>query len=98
MAPPMSTDLVHGVIKQEFGRDVSELFVEFDDEPIAAASIGQVHRAIIVDPATGAERAVAVNEVMSAPPSESGSLHDTPTRPSPASAVTFSGSEGTVRL
>ena len=59
-APPMSTELVHGVIREEFGRDIEELFVEFDDEPIAAASIGQVHRAIILDPATGRERAVAV--------------------------------------
>lgn len=59
-APPMSVELVHDVISQEFGRDVNELFVEFDEEPIAAASIGQVHRAIIIDPATGAERAVAV--------------------------------------
>ncbi len=59
-APPMSVELVHDVIRQEFGRDINELFVEFDEEPIAAASIGQVHRAIIVDPTTGAERAVAV--------------------------------------
>jgi len=59
-APPMSVELVHDVIRQEFGRNVNELFVEFDEEPIAAASIGQVHRAIIIDPKTGSERAVAV--------------------------------------
>lgn len=59
-APPMSVDLVHEVIRQEFGRDASELFMEFDEEPIAAASIGQVHRAIVIDPTTNAERAVAV--------------------------------------
>lgn len=59
-APPMSVELVHDVISQEFGHDANELFVEFDEEPIAAASIGQVHRAIIIDPVTGAERAVAV--------------------------------------
>ena len=58
-APPMSIDLVHGVIREEFGRGVHELFVEFDDEPIAAASIGQVHRAIMRC-ADGSERAVAV--------------------------------------
>jgi predicted unusual protein kinase regulating ubiquinone biosynthesis (AarF/ABC1/UbiB family) len=59
-APPMSVDLVHEVVRSEFGRDISELFIEFDDEPIAAASIGQVHRALILDPITGDERAVAV--------------------------------------
>lgn len=58
-APPMSIDLVHGVIREEFGRGVDDLFVEFDDEPIAAASIGQVHRAIMRC-TDGSERAVAV--------------------------------------
>ncbi len=36
------------------------MFVEWDPEPIAAASIGQVHRAVAVDPRTGDEVAVAV--------------------------------------
>ena len=57
-APPMSIDLVHAEIEKELGRPVSELFVEFDDDPIAAASIGQVHRAIIRT--KDGERAVAV--------------------------------------
>ena len=57
-APPMSIDLVHQEIKRELGKTVEELFVEFDDEPIAAASIGQVHRAILKTPE--GERAVAV--------------------------------------
>jgi predicted unusual protein kinase regulating ubiquinone biosynthesis (AarF/ABC1/UbiB family) len=59
-APPMSAELVHGVIREEFGRDTADLFVEFDETPIAAASIGQVHRALIIDPTSGQERAVAV--------------------------------------
>ncbi len=57
-APPMSIELVHQEIKRELGKTVDELFVEFDDEPIAAASIGQVHRAILKTPE--GERAVAV--------------------------------------
>ena len=57
-APPMSIDLVHQEIQRELGKPVNELFVEFDDEPIAAASIGQVHRAILRT--QDGERAVAV--------------------------------------
>jgi predicted unusual protein kinase regulating ubiquinone biosynthesis (AarF/ABC1/UbiB family) len=57
-APPMSIDLVRAEIERELGRSMADLFVEFDDEPIAAASIGQVHRAIIRT--NDGERAVAV--------------------------------------
>lgn len=58
-APPMSTDLARATVESELGSSIADLFVEFDDEPIAAASIGQVHRAIIRTDG-GDERAVAV--------------------------------------
>ena len=37
------------VIEADFGRPLAELFAWFDEEPIAAASIGQVHRALTRD-------------------------------------------------
>jgi predicted unusual protein kinase regulating ubiquinone biosynthesis (AarF/ABC1/UbiB family) len=57
-APPMSPHLARSTIEAELGNTLEELFVEFDPDPIAAASIGQVHRAII--DSDGRERAVAV--------------------------------------
>ena len=59
-APPMSAELAAGVIERELGKRPEELFTQWDPEPIAAASIGQVHRAVVIDPTTGEERAVAV--------------------------------------
>jgi ubiquinone biosynthesis protein len=38
---------VKGIIRSEFGRDVTEVYSWFDPEPFAAASIGQVHRAAL---------------------------------------------------
>src|SRR5215207_6380848 len=45
-APPMPAKVVHGVLRQEFGSHWRRKFRQFDDVPAAAASIGQVHRAV----------------------------------------------------
>jgi len=47
--PPMSAALATGVIEEELGAPPEQLFARWDPEPIAAASIGQVHRAITRD-------------------------------------------------
>lgn len=48
-APPMDPQLAKEVLQADLGRSVEELFAEFSDEPVAAASIGQVHRAVLHD-------------------------------------------------
>ncbi|MEV4992189.1 ABC1 kinase family protein [Streptomyces niveus] len=45
-APPMPTSTVHKVLAERLGEEWRELFLEFEETPSAAASIGQVHRAV----------------------------------------------------
>ncbi|MBD9733256.1 AarF/ABC1/UbiB kinase family protein [Streptomyces sp. H28] len=56
-APPMPTRTVHAVLEERLGEDWRDLFLEFEDKPAAAASIGQVHRGVWHD---GREVAVKV--------------------------------------
>jgi predicted unusual protein kinase regulating ubiquinone biosynthesis (AarF/ABC1/UbiB family) len=47
--PPINRALVRTIIKQELGKYPEMLFRKFDSNAIAAASIGQVHRAVLKD-------------------------------------------------
>ncbi len=43
--PPDAPDIIKDSIRVELGRSVDDLFAEFNDQPLASASIGQVHQA-----------------------------------------------------
>ncbi|WP_341756875.1 MULTISPECIES: 2-polyprenylphenol 6-hydroxylase [unclassified Candidatus Tisiphia] len=43
--PPFSSNIARQIIEESFGQSADELFSTFEDIPVAAASISQVHRA-----------------------------------------------------
>lgn len=55
--PAFSGRRARAILEAELKKPISELFKEFDDEPLAAASLGQVHRAVLPD---GREVAIKV--------------------------------------
>ena len=47
--PPDPFDSVKKTVEEEFGKPIEEIFERFDETPVASASIGQVHRARLID-------------------------------------------------
>ena len=47
--PAAPFDTSRATIEEDLGRPLAELFASFDEEPVAAASIGQVYRAVTPD-------------------------------------------------
>ncbi|MBX3442116.1 MAG: AarF/ABC1/UbiB kinase family protein [Planctomyces sp.] len=50
--PSFDSDLAVRLVEQELGAPVSQLFAEFEREPVAAGSLAQVHRAVHRDGTT----------------------------------------------
>ncbi|MEE8558124.1 MAG: AarF/UbiB family protein, partial [Myxococcota bacterium] len=55
--PPRSFDEMRPVVEEDLGKPIGAVFAEFEPEPVAAASLAQVHRARLLD---GREVAVKV--------------------------------------
>lgn len=47
--PPFDRATARRIVEEDLGRPPEELFLAFDDEPLASASIGQVHACVLPD-------------------------------------------------
>ncbi|XP_076835092.1 aarF domain-containing protein kinase 1 isoform X2 [Brachyhypopomus gauderio] len=48
-APQSTMDEIRQVVREDLGKELGQLFVSFEEEPQGAASLAQVHRAVLAD-------------------------------------------------
>ena len=83
-APAMPWEKVVKVLEEEYeGEPLSELFAEFEQEAFAAASIGQVHRAELLDGRAGRGQDPVPGDRRGARRRPAQRRHDRPPRPRP---------------
>ncbi|MDR4517421.1 MAG: ubiquinone biosynthesis regulatory protein kinase UbiB [Nitrosomonas sp.] len=47
--PPFSSEIVMTILEKSYGRKVNEVFIQFNEKPVASASVAQVHFAVLHD-------------------------------------------------
>jgi predicted unusual protein kinase regulating ubiquinone biosynthesis (AarF/ABC1/UbiB family) len=62
--PAEEFSAIRAVAEIEFGKVLEEKFVSFEAQPMAAASLGQVHRAQVLQPVEGADLGVPLHVVV----------------------------------
>ncbi|HNE27250.1 MAG TPA: AarF/UbiB family protein, partial [Pseudomonadales bacterium] len=45
--PPFASDTLVAIVEAAFGKNISEIFLSFEREPLASASVAQVHSAVL---------------------------------------------------
>jgi ubiquinone biosynthesis protein len=58
--PPVPFEEIKKVIETSLGAPIEQVFVSFDEKPLATASIGQVHRAVLATPEGEAQVVIKV--------------------------------------
>lgn len=46
---PFDAEIARAIIEEETGKKIDDIYTEFSDKPLGAASMGQVHYAVLKD-------------------------------------------------
>ena len=61
--PPFDSATAHNIIEQSLGQPIEEVFKDFSLDPMASASVAQVHAATLSSEATGEQQEVVVKVI-----------------------------------